>query len=175
MVKTKLTSLLKSIVLVFFLSGCGVPHNGEKNFYREDGSLEKIQTYKDGVLTNIKFYREDETLEEMQCYSNLSLHKVYVYREDETLKARRNFGLYVHTDPVFQPEKSWKDKWIDWVGKYLERMSKGGREKEEYLKKNFRPMKQPMSHSAYWTYLDENGQLEYIENYKEGIKTEEKD
>ena len=68
--KTKLTNLINSIILVVFLSGCEVPQNGKKESYRENGTLEQIDVLENGVLSKVESYREDGTLEQIDVYEN---------------------------------------------------------------------------------------------------------
>lgn len=60
--KTKLTNLLNGIILVFFLSGCEVPFDGKEEIYREDGTLEQVDTYEDGVISTVERYSNEENV-----------------------------------------------------------------------------------------------------------------
>jgi len=49
----RLTTLLLTISILF-LSGCQVPKNGDEYSYDEDGILEQIDSYENGVYKNSK-------------------------------------------------------------------------------------------------------------------------
>ena len=64
-VKTKLPTfsvLTTTIIIVSFLTGCGLPIDGDKKIYLEDGTLQKTKIYEDGNISKIQAYFKDGML-----------------------------------------------------------------------------------------------------------------
>ena len=103
-VKTKpptFSVLTTTIIIVSFLTGCGLPIDGDKKIYLEDGTLQKTKVYEDGNISKIELYNENGTLKQTESYHGGRLSKAEFYLENGNLDQIDNYKGGILSDVEF--------------------------------------------------------------------------
>lgn len=96
--------ILSFVFILITLSGCKHLVNGEIEYFHDDGTLEKVGTYEEGIVTKLESFHEDGSLNETGLFDTGVLTNVVSRDEDGSLNGLVVFNYGTRLQENFYDE-----------------------------------------------------------------------
>ena len=100
----KVILILLVVFILITLSGCKHLVNGEIEYFHDDGTLEKVGTYEEGIVTKLESFHEDGSLNETGLFDTGVLTNVVSRDEDGLLNGLVVFNYGTRLQENFYDE-----------------------------------------------------------------------